>query len=148
MGTRTGSTAMNQADILYPMAALAMLTFAVLLVIPYRRFKAAFARQVVADDFKYGESKNVPPEVSIPNRNYMNLLEMPLLFYVACITLYVIKSVDAGSLYLAWGYFALRVFHSAVHLTYNKVMHRLTLFALSNVVLAVIWVRILLWLSR
>ncbi len=130
------------------MAALAMLTFAVLVVIPYRRFKAAFAGQVAADDFRYGESRSVPPEVSIPNRNYMNLLEMPLLFYVACITIYVTKSVDTGSLYLAWGYFALRVFHSAVHLTYNKVMHRLTLFALSNVVLAVMWVRILLSLSK
>lgn len=139
---------MSQADILYPMAALAMLTFAVLVVIPYRRFKAAFAGQVAADDFRYGESRSVPPEVSIPNRNYMNLLEMPLLFYVACITIYVTKSVDTGSLYLAWGYFALRVFHSAVHLTYNKVMHRLTLFALSNVVLAVMWVRILLSLSK
>ena len=139
---------MSHADILYPMAALAMLTFAVLVVIPYRRFKAAFAGQVVADDFKYGESRRVPPEVSIPNRNYMNLLEMPLLFYVACITIYVTKSVDTGSIYLAWGYFALRVFHSAVHLTYNKVTHRLALFALSNVVLAVIWVRILLSLSK
>jgi hypothetical protein len=138
---------MHQAEILYPMAALAMLTFAVLLVVPYRRFKAAFARQVRADDFKYGESKNVPPEVAIPNRNYMNLLEMPLLFYVACITLYVTKSADRDLLYLAWGYFALRLLHSAVHLSYNKVMHRLTLFALSNVVLAVIWVRILSRLS-
>jgi hypothetical protein len=128
------------------MAALVVLTFAVLLVIPYRRFKAAFARQVVADDFKYGESKNVPPEVGIPNRNYMNLLEIPLLFYVACITLYVTKSVDTVSLYLAWGYFALRTVHSAVHLTYNKVLHRLAFFALSNVVLAILWIRILLWL--
>ena len=78
---------MNQAEILYPMTALAMLTFAVLMAIPYRRFKAGFARQLTADDFKYGESGNVPPGVSIPNRNYMNLLELPLLFYVACITL-------------------------------------------------------------
>ena len=139
---------MSHADILYPMAMLAILTFAVLVVIPYRRFKAAFAGQVVADDFKYGESRSVPPEVSIPNRNYMNLLEIPLLFYVACITMYVTKSVDKGSLYMAWGYLALRVFHSVVHLTYNKVTHRLTLFALSNVVLAVIWVRILLSLSK
>lgn len=139
---------MNEREILYPIVALVMLTFAVGLLIPYRRFKAAFAREVIADDFKYGESRNVAPDVSIPNRNYMNLLEMPLLFYVACIILYVTKSVDAGSLYLAWGYFASRVFHSAVHLTYNNVMHRVTVFALGNVVLAILWVRILLWLSR
>jgi len=139
---------MNQANILYPMAALVMLTFAVLLVMAYRRFKAQFAQQVALDDFKYGESKNVTSEVNIPNRNYMNLLEMPLLFYVACISLYATKGVETGALYLAWGYVALRVFHSVVHLTYNNVLHRGTLFGLSNVVLAVIWVRILLWFSR
>jgi len=43
---------------------------------------------------------------------------------------------------------ALRAFHSAVHLSYNKVTHRLTLFALSNLVLAVIWGGLLLRLSR
>ncbi len=139
---------MNHVNILYPMAAMATLTFAVLLVIPYRRFKAGSARQVTAEDFKYGESRSVPPEVSIPNRNYMNLLELPVLFYVACITLYVTKGVDTGSVYWAWGYVGLRICHSAVHLSYNKVMHRLTLFALSNAVLAVLWVRLLLWISK
>jgi hypothetical protein len=139
---------MNQETILYPMTALVVLTFAVLLVIPYRRFKAGFAGQVTTDDFKYGESKNVPAAVSIPNRNYMNLLELPLLFYVACITLYVTKSVDKASLYWAWAFFVLRLSHSVVHLTYNNVRHRLMSFTLSNVALAVIWVRILLWLLR
>ena len=66
---------MNPTQILWPVAALAILTFAVLLVVPFRRFKAAFAGQVRASDFRYGESANVPGEVSIPNRNYMNLLE-------------------------------------------------------------------------
>ena len=134
---------MNQEHILYPMAALALWTFAVLTIVPYRRFKAAFAGKVTARDFKYGESGNVPPDVSIPNRNYMNLLESPLLFYVACITLYVTKGVDAVSVYLAWGYFALRVCHSAIHLTYNKVMHRLAFFASSNLVLIVLWIHLL-----
>jgi hypothetical protein len=34
---------------------------------------------------------------------------------------------------MAWTYVGLRAVHSLVHLTYNKVFHRLTLFALSNV---------------
>ena len=139
---------MNQESILLPVAALVALTFAVLMIVPFRRFKAAFARQVTTRDFKYGESPNVPPEVSIPNRNYMNLTELPVLSYVACITLYVTRSVDAASLYLAWAYVALRAGHSGVHLTYNKVLHRLALFALSCVVLAVMWVRIVQWLAR
>lgn len=60
---------MDKAGILFPVAALATLTFAVLLLIPVRRFRAGFAGQVAYDDFKYGESARVPPEVAIPNRN-------------------------------------------------------------------------------
>ena len=37
---------MNPTAILWPVGALALLTFAVLLVVPYRRFRAGFARQV------------------------------------------------------------------------------------------------------
>jgi hypothetical protein len=133
---------MNQTNILYPMVALAALTFVVLLLIPYARFRAGRRRRVVIDDFRFGESQNVPSDVSIPNRNLMNLLEMPVLFYVACLTLYVTKNVNTLVLSLAWLYFGLRAGHSLVHLTYNKVFHRLTVYAASNVVLAIMWVRL------
>jgi len=139
---------MNQVGILFPMVALATVTFAVLLLIPYKRFKAGRSRRVIVDDFKFGESNNVPPDVSIPNRNLMNLLEMPVLFYVACLTIYVTKNVDVILLVLAWIYFALRAVHSLVHLTYNKVFHRLTVYAASNVVLAMIWIRLFQALVR
>ena len=139
---------MNQAAIFLPVAALALLTLSVLLLVPIRRFRASFARQVTAEDFKYGESARVPPEVSIPNRNLMNLLELPVLFYVACIILYLTQGVDALALDLAWAYVALRTVHSAIHLSYNKVEHRLTVYALSNAVLTLIWLRLLLALTR
>jgi hypothetical protein len=127
--------------ILLPMGALALLTFLVLMLVPVRRFRAAFAGQVGAGDFRYGESARVPGEVSIPNRNYMNLLELPVLFYVVCVLNYVMgPTVSGTTLILAWVYVSLRVLHSAVHLTYNNVMHRLALFAASNVVLAVLWI--------
>src|ERR1041385_4209592 len=111
--------------ILLPMGALALLTFLVLLLIPIRRFRAAFAGRVGAADFRYGESARVPGEVSIPNRNYMNLLELPMLFYVVCVLNYVTSpTVSAGTLALAWTYVAFRALHSLIHLTYNNVMHR------------------------
>jgi hypothetical protein len=67
---------------------------------------------------------------------------MPVLFYVACLTLYVTRNVEGAALFLAWLYFGLRVAHSLVHLTYNKVYHRLTAYAASNVVLAMLWIRL------
>jgi len=53
---------------------------------------------------------------------------------------YVAGRVDQTALVVAWSYVALRAVHSAIHLTYNNVIHRLTAFALSNVVLMAFWV--------
>ncbi|MDB5418012.1 MAG: hypothetical protein JWP50_1431 [Phenylobacterium sp.] len=131
---------MQQQLIFLPMGALAFLTFAVLLNIPFRRFAAGRAGLIKADDFKFGESARVPGEVSIPNRNMMNLLELPMLFYVAGLMYYVAGKVDGLVLTVAWIYVALRVAHSLIHVTYNNVMHRLIAFATSNVVLLVFWI--------
>jgi hypothetical protein len=129
----------NATAIFYPVIALAFWTFAVLLLVPRARFKAAREVRLKASDFAVGESENVPPETRLPNRNYMNLLELPVLFYVACIVLYVTAKVDAVALGLAWAFVALRIAHSAVHLTYNRVPHRFRIFALSVVVLLALW---------
>jgi hypothetical protein len=132
---------MDQERILFPMVALVALTFAVLLIIPYKRIKAVRMGLVRTRDFKFGESAGGTPDVSIPNRNFMNLLEMPVLFYVACVAVYVTRTADAALLVLAWLYVALRIAHSLVHLTYNRVLHRLGFYAASAVVLAAIWIR-------
>lgn len=131
---------MPQETIFAPMGAMALLTFVVLGFIPARRFRAAFAGRVKPDDFKFGESAAVPGDVSIPNRNYMNLLELPTLFYVAGLMYYVAGRLDQAALVVAWAYVALRAVHSAIHLSYNNVFHRLTAFALSNFVLLAFWV--------
>ena len=131
---------MEPARILYPMLALVALTFVVLLRIPYARFRAAARGQVTVGDFRYGESANVPGEVSLPNRNLMNLLELPVLFYVCCLAFYVSDTVDAAAVVLAWSYVVLRALHSVIHLSYNNVFHRLAAFAASNVVLVALWI--------
>ena len=128
-------------EILYPVVALAALTFGVLLRIPFVRFRAARAGLVKARDFQYGESAEVPPQLTLPNRNLMNLLELPVLFYVVCLAYYVTGTADTLALNLAWAYVVLRAVHSMIHLTYNNVFHRLRAFAASNVVLVVLWIR-------
>lgn len=131
---------MPQELIFAPMGAMALLTFLVLGFIPARRFRAVFAGQIGPDDFKLGESARVPPHVALANRNFMNLLELPILFYVVCLMYFVAGRVDQTALAVAWGYVAVRAVHSAIHLTYNKVTHRLVAYAISNFVLAALWV--------
>lgn len=137
---------MQALTILLPMSALVIWTLLVLLLIPYRRFRAAFRKQVSPEDFRYGESAAVPEEVRIPNRNFMNLLELPVLFYLLCLTLLITQRVDQWALGLAWIYVALRIVHSLIHLSYNRVTHRLTVYGLSNFVLSAMWLRFVVWL--
>ena len=139
---------MSPVQILYPMAALATLTLLVTLLVGITRFRAGGRRLITVDDLKFGESARVPGHVSIPNRNLMNLLELPVLFYVACLTLYVTKTADQAALWIAWSYVALRLIHSAIHLTYNNVYHRLSVYAVSNAVLVTLWIVLVVAVSR
>ncbi len=132
----------NGPAILYPMFALAALTASVLGLVPITRVRAGQRGELQVDDFKYGESAAVPPRVSIPNRNYMNLLEFPLLAYVACLTAYVASDVTALMVQTAWAYVVMRMVHSAIHLTYNRVAHRALVFGTSNFVLVALWVQV------
>lgn len=136
---------MPTTAILHPVFALALWTFCVLILIPIARVRAGRRREIVPDDFKYGESARVPPQVSLPNRNYMNLLELPVLFYVVCLLIQISGIATPAMLNLAWVYVGLRVAHSLVHLTYNHVIHRLAVFATSNFVLLALWA--LAWLA-
>jgi hypothetical protein len=127
-------------EIFAPVALLALWTGLVALVTGVRRVRAVMRGRTTPDAFRLGESSAVPADVAVANRNLMNLLEMPLLFYVVAIAFYVTRHVGPGAVELAWIYVALRLVHSCVHLTYNRVRHRLVPFALSNVVLVVLWI--------
>ena len=70
----------------------------------------------------------------MPNRAFMNLVEVPPLFYVLCVVFFVTGKVGAVALGLAWLYVALRVAHSLIFLGYNHVVHRFAVFAISNFV--------------
>ena len=71
--------------------------------------------------------------------NFSNLFETPMMFYVACIGLFVTQTVTLGALLLAWVYVLLRVGHSAVQCGSNGVLKRFKLFAASMLVLLVLW---------
>ena len=112
-----------------------------LLLTGVRRVVAVRAKRVPVRAFRLGESSEVPPQVSVFNRNLMNLLEMPLLFYVVSLAFYVTHAVDGLTVWLAWAFLALRLVHSAIHLTFNRVGARFATFAASNVALLLLWIR-------
>lgn len=132
----------HPTSILLPAMALVGWMLCVPLLIPYRRFRGTLAGQLTVDDFRLGESARVPEWVSIPNRNFMNPLEVPVLFYVVCTVAYLTHQADPIAVTLAWSYVALRALHSGVHLKYNRVIRRVAIFAASNAVLTLLWFRL------
>ena len=135
---------MTDTEIVRPATVLALFTLIVVLLMGLKRLRSQLINQTTEGDYKYGESAAVPVEIGIFNRNYMNLLELPVLFYLASIIVLIIDGTDKTFLNLAWSYAALRIVHSTIHLTYNRVLHRSIVFAASNGVLAIMWIRIML----
>jgi hypothetical protein len=127
-------------SIALPMFVLAGWTALVLLLIPITRFIAAAQGKVAQKDFKLAESSRVPDWVVRPNRNYMNLLELPVLFYVISLLLFITQRTTPAMLALAWVYVGLRMTHSVIHLTVNQVFLRFLVFASSNFVLLALWI--------
>ena len=138
----------NQGLIFLPILALVIWTMIIFALIPYRRTKSVINRELKIEDFELGESESVFPYVAIVNRNFMNLLELPVLFYVACIIFYVIQEVTMIALVLSWLYVGFRVVHSLVHIISNNVRRRGNLFGVSNFILAGIWLTLILPILR
>jgi len=126
--------------ILWPMAAMAGLTFAVLSMVPLFRAGDVSAGRLGISDFKMGESDRVPDATRLYNRNYMNLLELPVLFYVVCLIVFVTATATTIKVDVAWAFVVFRTLHTLVHLTINRVLLRLSLFSAATFVLMVLWI--------
>ena len=77
----------------------------------------------------------LPDTVSWKADNYNHLHEAPTLFYAVAIVLAIIGQGDGFNTTLAWAYVILRVLHSIVQATWNKVAVRFALFACSSLAL-------------
>jgi hypothetical protein len=71
--------------------------------------------------------------------NFRNLFELPVLFYLAVAVAAQAGLVTTPVLVLAWLFVALRIAHSWIQCTYNKVMHRFYVYVAGGMVLWLLW---------
>lgn len=83
----------------------------------------------------------LPPQIQWKAHNYNHLMEQPTVFYAVALALAVAGLGDGLNAQLAWAYVGLRVIHSLVQATVNRVMIRFLVFALSSLVLVALIVR-------
>ena len=135
--------AANTVSILVPMLVIVALTF-----IAFAKMGAARGAAVKGgqDPNYYKAHLGAPePEATVVAvRHYGNLLELPTVFYAACLTAYVLGAVSLWTLVFAWAFVAARLVQSAVHLTSNNTSARGGAFVLSALALLALWINLAL----
>ena len=135
--------ATNQASIFLPMLAVVALTFVAFVNMAIKRTTAAKAGHDPSF-YKAHQGTPEPESAAVAVRHYGNLMELPTLFYPACITAFVLGTVTGWMLIFAWSYVAARVLQSAVHMTGNNTMLRGLLFVIGMAFMIGLWLDIAL----
>jgi hypothetical protein len=127
---------MTQDAIFSPFFAMVVLTILVWVYLYIRRISFITGRKVRSQDLAApGALAEIsPPSVSNPSDNFKNLFEVPVIFYVLVLYLFVTKQVDSVYVNAAWIFVVFRVFHSIVHCTFNLIMLRFYLYLFSTLV--------------
>jgi len=129
--------------ILYPLLAMVALTAAVWLRMYVTRVAEIRRRRLRLQDIATAAAANQAlTAVAGPSDNFSNLFEVPVLFYVLLVLVYVTGTTDALYLIGAWGFVLLRVLHSLVHVTSNRVKYRFPLYFLATLLLWAMWGRL------
>jgi len=125
---------------LAPVLALILWSLIIWCVLYARRIPAMQKAKIAPDTAKSpdGDWKaKMPARAQYAAHNYNHLMEQPTIFYA--LMFYIVLTNGESSLmgYLAWAYVILRVIHSLVQITSNKVMLRFSVFTLSTIVLII-----------
>lgn len=130
----------NQTLIIYPLFVQILLTAIVWLWMYKTRFsemrRLKIHPQAIARSAELSDKLKL---VSGPSENLSNLFEVPVLFYVLLISIFITQHVDVLFLVLASSYVALRYVHSFIHCTSNKVTLRFFAYFLSTMLLWATW---------
>lgn len=82
--------------------------------------------------------------VVVVGRHYDHQFQLPTWFLLTCVTAMAVEHVNAALVGLAWGFIAVRLIHSVVHLGANHPLKRAGAFALGWVLLSCMWIDLLL----
>jgi hypothetical protein len=129
---------MNQTAIFWPVLAQVLLIYIVYAVLGRRRYGAIRSGEAKVGQYKV---RSTEPASSVTvAANLSNQFELPVLFYVLCLTLHVTNGVNYLTLALMWIFVASRCFHAWVHLTSNNLLLRSRSFFVGAVIILLGWI--------
>ncbi len=125
---------------IYPMFAMVLITFGVLLTLFRSRVRAVRQGQVTTAYFKTYQGEAEPDSSAKAARHFTNLFEAPTLFYVVCLAAMITHLTGFVMQLLAWVYVAARLAHAVVHLGSNRLRSRVRVYFFSWIVLLAMWI--------
>ena len=131
---------MNTA-LMGPVFAQLALTLVVLLYMAIRRVSTLLAMKATPAQLQDRATiDSLPGFARYPSENLRNLFEVPMVFYVLCLSSMMTGLGGEMMVQLGWAYVGLRAVHSLIHCTYNTVAHRFWAFVFSNIVVVIMLV--------
>lgn len=136
----------DQTLILTPLAVIVVLTLFITTRLYFVQRRAIKGWEVRYGYFKTYEGER-PEYLQAARDHYKNMFELPLLFYVWIIVIYLMESVDTFDLVLAWLFVISRIIHSAIRIIdHTKLRNRFAVFAVGWFVLVIACGKLLLGL--
>ena len=113
---------------IYPVFIMVLLTLVIGVVAFFSRVNSVKARQIKPQAYKLMDAENYPESVIKSTRCFNNQFEVPVLFYVGCLSYLILDVSSMLGLFFAWAFVGLRIVHACIHLTYNHLLHRIIAF--------------------
>ena len=130
---------MDNTLILYPILPVVFLNFFVVFHMRYVIEKAIKKREVRYRWFRVYKG-SAPEDMLAARHHYKNFFEMPILFYLLCILLYIIDDVRDLDLWITWLFVVFKYIHSYIRITSNYVPNRAYAFYVCVLLLSSGWI--------
>lgn len=131
---------MDSSLLIFPMAAMVLLTLIVGGFLMVARVQGLRSGQIKMRYFKTLQEGEPTEAMTKASRHFINLFEVPVLFYVICLAAIALQIQSPCLVPLAWAFVAFRTIQAFVHLGPNKVVVRMSVYLLGFTAVLAMWV--------
>lgn len=136
---------MTGFQIFWPILAQVFLVYGLYGLLRLRRQRLRREGRLDEETMRWG--RDDPPETLSVRNCIANQFELPVLFYICCILLFIAEADNLVSVVLAWIFVATRYAHAAVHVTSNRMALRFPAFMAGFLALGGMWVWLAVWMA-
>ena len=125
-----------------PLLCMLLLIFGMFMVAFICRMYSIRSGNVRFKHYELFALSEEPAYVKKTTNNLNNLFQLPPIFIAACVLALALHIESNSLIFNSWGFVISRYLHTIVHITYNKVAIRATIFSVGVYFLVSMWLEI------